>query len=190
MIVCRKRGASAQEKYNTSNIYIANFIPIRSDVSLSPRDLCPIAFKQLQLKLIHRWLASLLQVWARRVVHASQFGFLLGRRMSDCLVSAELSVWQCAGFRDDTAVLSLDLVNAFGSISRAWLRHVLVSYCGVPQGDPLSAVVFVIALDPFCRHLAMRLLSPCCIIAFADDLLLAVDSLGRAVVIFGCPPSP
>ena len=193
------------------------FIPKRSDVSLSPGDLRPIALEQVQLKLIHRWLASLLQVWARRVVHASQFGFLLGRRMSDCLASAELSVWQCAGFRDDAAILSLDLVNAFGSISRAWLRHVLVSYgastdwlhvfdawlspgsckilwkhqifegfivsSGVPQGDPLSAVVFVIALDPFCRHLAMRLPSPCCIIAFADDLLLVMDSLGRAVVI-------
>ena len=111
----------------------------------------------------------------------------------------------------------LDLINAFGSISRAWIRHVMESFgasaewmhvfdswislgsckilwkhqifegflisSGVPQGDPLSAVVFVLALNPFCRHLAIRLPSPCCIIAVADDCFIVVGSLGRIVVI-------
>ena len=186
-------------------------IPKVSGAVLSPADFRPIALQQVQLKILHRWLAGCLQGWAAGAVHPCQFGFLRGRRISDCLARAELSVWQCAGFARDAAVLSLDVANAFGSVSRVWLLEVLERsgaghewlaifaewlkpgsckilwrrrlfegfqiLSGVPQGDPLSAVVFVICLDPFCRFLCRLLPSPCCLVAFADDLLVVLASL-------------
>eukprot|EP00971_Amphidinium_carterae_P148495 2944078-Amphidinium_carterae.1 len=78
-------------------------------------------------KVLARAVAEKLSLNLAAVLHKKQNGFLLNRGTGNALITLEAFSFELAVVHDESAILGMDFQAAFPSLSRSWLRQVLLA---------------------------------------------------------------